>query len=54
MTSKEKNPLPYIIAAACFIVLFVLMKAQDVRTESAQTTSKESVQKRKVANSTKN
>ena len=35
MTStKEKNPLPYIIAGACFLVLFILMKAQDVRTEA--------------------
>lgn len=33
---KEKNPLPYIIAIACFVVLFILMKAQDVRTEEAR------------------
>ena len=42
-SSKEKNSLPYIIAIACFLVLFILMKAQDVRTEEARITAKDSV-----------
>ncbi len=53
MTStKEKNTLPYIIAIACFLVLFILMKAQDVRTEVARTAkepAKEAIQKRETA-----
>ncbi len=47
--AKEKNSLPYIIAIACFIVLFILMKAQDVRTEEARTNNKEPHQKRQTA-----
>ncbi len=50
---KEKNALPYIIAIACFLVLFILMKAQDVRTEEARLTAKEpkkqTAQKRQAA-----
>ena len=48
---KEKNPLPYIIAIACFLVLFILMKAQDVRTEEARL-NKAPDQKRQTASAT--
>lgn len=56
-SSKEKHTLPYIIAIACFLVLFILMKAQDVRTEEARVnakemakgSTKEPVQKRQTA-----
>ena len=47
--NKEKNPLPFIIAIACFIVLFILMKAQDVRTEEARVTKEPNTQKRQTA-----
>lgn len=53
ISSKEKNTLPYVIAIACFLVLFILMKAQDVRTEEARIMAKEStkepLQKRQTA-----
>lgn len=52
ISTKEKNTLPYIIAIACFLVLFILMKVQDVRTEEARTNkepAKEAIQKREAA-----
>lgn len=52
ISTKEKNTLPYIIAIACFLVLFILMKAQDVRTEVARShkePAKGPTQKRETA-----